>query len=131
MTREKAKLVLDSLSTWVGQERLITDEIVEAIKALSKPSLPSNLDDYARDASLTTAQQIQAYTNEPMTEYGFNLIREMLEEAIHRGAKWMAGQGETVDGFISIKGKRSLISVLSHLNDFKYGDKVIVQIRKK
>ena len=44
MTQKEAKLVLDSLSTWVGQERLITEEIVEAIKVLSKPELPSNLD---------------------------------------------------------------------------------------
>lgn len=45
MTREEAILVLDSLSTWLGYERLITEEIVEAIKILSQSFPPSNLDD--------------------------------------------------------------------------------------
>lgn len=136
MTREEAYAQYEHevalFEQWGQQNTTSFEEWIE-IKGISitEPSLPSNLGDYARDSSLATAHQIEAYTNEPMTEYGFNLIREMLEEAIHRGAEWMAEQGETVDGFISIKGKRSLISVLSHLNDFKYGDKVIVQIRKK
>lgn len=34
MTINKAILVLDSLSTWKGQKRLITDEIVEAINTI-------------------------------------------------------------------------------------------------
>lgn len=47
------------------------------------------------------------------------------------GAEWMAGQEKTVKGYVSIRGKRSLIVVLDRLEKFKFGDEVIVQIRKK
>ena len=47
------------------------------------------------------------------------------------GAEWMAGQGEVFDGFMSVKGKRSLIAIKGSSQNFKYGDNVIVQIRKK
>ena len=43
----------------------------------------------------------------------------------------MAGQGETFNGFMSISGKRSLIAIKGSSQNFKFGEDVIVQIRKK
>jgi hypothetical protein len=43
MTTERAILVLDSLSTWLGYERPITEEIVEAIKRELYMSCPSKM----------------------------------------------------------------------------------------
>ena len=118
MTRDKAILVLNSLSTWLGYERPITEEIVEAIKTISKPYLPSNIDEAAR------------YYEEhcgPATDSD----NEECRKAFKAGAAWMAGQGEVFDGFISIKGKRSLIVIEGSSQNSKYGDNIIVQIRKK
>lgn len=58
-------------------------------------------------------------------------VKTDMEIAFRAGVDWMARQGKIVDGYISIRGKRSLIAVVDRLEEFKYGDKVIVQIRKK
>ena len=91
------------------------------------PSLPSDLDEAA-----------EKYGNEkhPMTTTGAN-------ESAHDfkvGAKWMMGQGETIEGNIEGNWRNQedtpyeiyLISdYLPKDTEFKFGDEVIVQIRKK
>ena len=52
-------------------------------------------------------------------------------DAIKYGAKWMAWQGETFNGFMSVSGKRSIIAIEGSSQNFKFGENVIVQIRKK
>ena len=137
MTREEAKLVLDSLTTWVGQERLITDEIVEAIRTLSKSSLPSNLDEAAEENS----KGYYCSALETLNEMGICDGCENVKLAFKAGAEWMAGQGQTKEGiatkdyFVNFGDDTSVdldpsmtLNPAFNIND---GDKVIVQIRKK
>jgi len=77
MTNEEAILVLDSLSTWLGSERPITEEIVEAIKTLSHPSIPSNIDEAAEEYSLDV--KAKPYEN-------------LVKEAFKHGAAWRDSQ---------------------------------------
>lgn len=119
MTQEEAKLVLDSLSTWVGQERLITDEIVEAIRTLSQPSLPSNLDEAANDG-----WALYEYRESPKGLYSNCYI-----DGFKAGAEWMAGQGYTKEGIARPDDCEVWVNFTS--TDIKDGDEVIVQIRKK
>jgi len=127
MTRDKAILVLNSLSTWLGYERPITEEIVEAIKTISKHYLPSNLDEAAEDMLDDAAYDwvMGNFGNPKESLFDFDC------KCFKAGAEWMAGQGEVFDGFISIKGKRSLIVIEGSSQNSKYGDNIIVQIRKK
>lgn len=82
----------------------------------SKPSLPSNLDEAARKYELSIGSQDYCFLD--------------IEDAFKAGAEWMAGQGETFNGYVSMKGKRSLIAIEGK-SEYKFGDEVIVQIRKK
>ena len=117
MTREFAKLVLSSLATWEGQERMITAEQVEAIKVLSQePFLPSNIDEVAWEYFLKT--------------YGIDniAISEDIKRAVKFGAKWMAEQGYTQEGIAHLDDHEVWVDIKN--TDIKDGDKVIVQIRR-
>ena len=81
------------------------------------PKLPDNLDEAAKKYAKTQDNNF--------------LKPEIVCQIFKSGAKWMAEQGETHEAFISVKGKRTLLSVLARLSNFKFGDKVIIQIRKK
>lgn len=126
MTREKAILILDSLSTWLGYERPITEEIVEAIKTLSQPSLSSNIDDVA----------VQAHIR--MEESGEDMT---FLNTFKAGAEWIAEQGVTKEGVVFDNNEfikftdGTFIDLMPDQNvksfDFQNDDKVIVQIRKK
>lgn len=125
MTIEKAKLVLDSLTTWVGQERLITDEIVEAIKMLSQPSLPSNLDEVAEELypNPDVKRGTSVFANDEWREV------KKLKDAFKAGAEWMTGQGYTREGVARPDDDEIWVNLKN--TDIKDGDKVVVQIRKK
>lgn len=86
----------------------------------SKPELPSNLDEAANDG-----WAVYEYRESPRGLYSTCYV-----DGFKAGAEWMAGQGETFNGYISMKGKRSLIAIEGK-SEYKFGDKVIVQIRKK
>lgn len=87
MTKEEAVQYLEDYRKMYAD--IAPERFLEALDILlSNPSVPSDLDAYAREAAIETTRQMQGYTSEPMTEYGFDLIRELLEEAIHRGADW-------------------------------------------
>ena len=88
----------------------------------SQPSLPSNLDEAAEEYGRDT------FINECM-ENGVCDGHD-LSDAFKAGAEWMAEHGETFNGYVSMKGKRSLIAIEGK-SEYKFGDKVIVQIRKK
>ncbi len=126
MTKEEAILVLDSLSTWFGYERPITEEIVEAIKTLSKPLLPFNL----FQAKLAFSER--RFPDEKMAP-----LRRAARIGYEAGAEWMAEQGETFEGvirdngFIDFDEYGSSMMIPSNVSCFNNGDKVIIQIRKK
>ena len=86
-----------------------------------QPELPSNLDEAAEDS-----WAVYEYRESPKGLYSTCYV-----DGFKAGAEWMAGQGETFNGYISMKGKRSLIAIEGKSDIHKFGDKVIVQIRKK
>ena len=87
MTREFAKLVLDSLATWEGRERMITAEQVEAIKVLSQEhSLPEDLEEAAekyKNSHLARAYWLEGELIEEATP---------LDIAFKAGAMWREAQ---------------------------------------
>ena len=85
----------------------------------SKLDLPSNLDEAAENYAPDFSNDIPS-----------KAAVDSMREAFKAGAEWMAGQGETFNGYISMKGKRSLIAIEGK-SEYKFGDKVIVQIRKR
>ena len=123
MTREFAKLVLSSLATWEGQERMITAEQVEAIKVLSQEtSLPSNLN----EAAMQFAQRAYSPFDDP---YEVSKAFENDVNCFKAGAKWMAKQGYTQEGIARPDDDEIWVNIKD--TDIKDGDEVIVQIRKK
>ena len=100
MTKEHAILVLDSLSTWLGHERPITEEIVEAIKTLSHHSLHSNLDKAAKEYAKTTFKK--PHSDNPDEEV--TIIEPDKYAGFIAGAKWMRDQmmNEAVEGWVAV-----------------------------
>ena len=108
-----------------GIRKLLRGEELTGGERLEKlqPPLQSALDD--------AAQKVEDYYDVG-EEHGYLCChRGDIKDAFKAGAEWMAGQGEVFDGFISIKGKRSLIVIEGSSQNSKYGDNIIVQIRKK
>lgn len=126
MTKEEAIKVL-SESIHDGS-KVPWDKIVEAvhlsIEALSQPSLPSNLDEAAKDS-----WAVYEYRESPKGLYSTCYV-----DGFKAGAKLMAGQGVTKEAVIGMATEEIFINVsqqtLNELDLFP-GDKVIVQIRKK
>lgn len=133
MTREEAILVLDSLSTWLGHERFITEEIVEAIKTLSKSLLPSNLDEAAHSYS---------ESEEPLYSPGHrfywdsdSLFGKQIETTFKAGAKWQKEQmmKEAVECIVEDWNLEPHPEITIPLNpeEFSNGDKVRIIIVKE
>ena len=92
---------------------------VEAIEAISQPSLPSNLDE-AAEKNFETMEVLEHE----------NIFEETHRKIFKAGAEWMAGQGETIEGYIAGTNKVAAIRAIPRKEHNK-GDKVVVQIRKK
>ena len=132
MTKKEALNTLMKMRAWRawGKEQIEeerpempeqkeVDEAFDVCIKLLQFSLPSNLNEAAENR---------------VTEDGrFEItpFEKMRIEDIRFGAEWMAEQGETFNGYISMKGKRSLIAIEGKSDMYKFGDKIVVQIRKK
>ncbi len=128
MTREKSILILDSLSTWLGYERPITEEIVEAIKTLSQSSLPTNLDE--------VAQKVEDYYDVG-EEHGYLCChRGDIKDAFKAGVEWQKEQmlKDAVEGTVmdfSSNQPRPQVDVLLDPHKYHTGDKVRIIIVKE
>ena len=93
-----------------------------AIMALSKPSIPSNLDE-AAEKNFETMEVLEHE----------NIFEETHHKIFKAGVEWMAGQGETQEHFVigSIADSPCGPAVVCYTEEFEVGDNVIVQIRKK
>lgn len=90
---------------------------------VSKPSLPSNIDE--------AAQKVEDYYDVG-EEHGYLYChRGDIKDVFKAGAECMAGQGETIEKHIFKDDKG--VGILMYLDEkfYNQGDKVIVQIRKK
>lgn len=120
MTKEEVIKILQNIYFEAPE---IKEALQIAIETLSRPSLPSGLDETAEEYALDVKAKPFA-----------NLVKE----AFKGGAKWMAGQGYSQEEIVEDKsievgyGVLPGISPIINLPDsFKPGDKVIVQVRKK
>ena len=137
MTKEETlsyiKAYLDG-DTVVGNIIPLRNVLESAIKYLSEPSLPSNLDE--------AAQKVEDYYDVG-EEHGYLYChRGDIKDAFKAGAEWMAGQGATCNGEIrmdfsdpdDIYARRLSADYWSELGPalmkVEPGD-VLIQIRKK
>lgn len=122
MTKEETfayiKAYLDG-DTAVGNIIPLRSVLESAIKYLSEPSLPSNLDEAAEKYERSIGSQDYCYLD--------------VEDAFKAGAEWVAGQGQTfeahVDNGCAIASGVKLPFVL--WNTYEDGDVLKVQIQKK
>ena len=122
MTKEEAIKVLSESIHYDSKVPLgkIVEAVRLSIEALSKPPLPSNLDEAAENHMLS------------ITTLAFDERDVIL--SFKAGAEWMAGQGESHETEIvsRVTGNGLLPAVTCLVNkSYKEGDKVVVQIRKK
>ena len=127
MTKEEAvKILSESIHDC---SKVSWDKIVEAvhlsIEALSRPPLPSNLDEASEEFATTSFKD------------GRHIIDADRMFGFKAGAEWMAGQGGTIecaidwyDGPIPDCSEEQLFSAIEKA-ELEVGDKVIIQIRKK
>lgn len=135
MTKEKAIKTLQEIvdGNWDGQS---VEAIQYAINALSQPSLPSNLDEaaekYANKEYPDEASCGQWGTGDYEPPVDMEYPREVAKDSFKAGAEWMAGQGASYQAVISAD-KTIPVLPMKDVSDMglDYGDKVIVQIRKK
>ena len=103
-------------------DRLVGKRVQHLIELVRKyqPSLHSNLDEAAEDS-----WAVYEYRESPRGLYSTCYV-----DGFKAGAEWMAGQGETVEGYIA--GINEVAAILAiPRKEHNKGDKVVVQIRKK
>lgn len=121
-----------SLNVRLGYPRVMdeTDKFIyNAFKAGATwrdsqiPKLPSNLDEAAEDG-----WAVYEYRESPKGLYSTCYI-----DGFKDGAEWVSGQGENIEGEVVKDINNNLVVKAKGLSmkEVKFGDKVIVQIRKK
>ena len=106
----------------------ISDVLDEIQKELSQPPPPSNLDEAAEEWRKRNNKGI-ALCADKKSHYLVDGI-----DAFKAGAEWMAEQGVTKDGLVAAYDNgclRVYTTILDKEDGIKFGDKVVVQIRKK
>ena len=133
MTQEEARLTLQDSLGYLSQEHpRILEALRVAIKALSQPTLPSNLDEAAHSYAWEKQEHHIDFDGDEYLDYGPRY------DAFKAGAEWMAGQGVTVGGKVimdfseptDIINRRLIAKLGDALLKIEPGE-VIVQIRKK
>lgn len=125
MTKEEKDIIFNQLSELEERHPAFAEnvrdnayceaiaDVKRIIDGIKEPSLPSNLDVAAWKFSMLNP------------DYQMNRL-----ESFKAGAEWMAGQGETVEGYIA--GINEVAAILAiPRKEHNKGDKVVVQIRKK
>ena len=124
--------VIETLERFVlGAKPCSQKEIVDACASAyrmlkEQPSLPSNLDEAAEDMLDDAAYDwvMGNFGNPKESLFDFDC------RCFKAGAEWMAGQGETIEGYIA--GVNNVAAILAiPRKEHNKGDKVVVQFRKK
>ena len=117
--------------------------LIELVQNYYQPSLPSNLDVAAEKKARDIFESLEKHD---IGEEKNRVLLGLLELGAlaltfsHFGAEWMAGQGITVEGDIEGNWRNQedapyeiyvTSDCLPKDTEFKFGDKVVVQIRKK
>ena len=137
MTKEEIvqniKTRISTIESYRPEEYALNKGILFELKDLlsmiekEQPSLPLDLDEVAREYG----------HEEPILPEGYNdgdipLYERWTADAFKAGAEWMAGQGVSYEDTIS-SDKTIPVLPMKDVSDMglDYGDRVIVQIRKK
>lgn len=87
--------------------------------------------------SLLLEESAEKFSDEDaahMWDYEGKTESDIVKAAYIAGGKkaerFLARQKNAVDAYVSLRGKRSLIAVCDNLKDFKFGEKITVQINK-
>lgn len=136
MTKEQAIQELCSISVPSGDFALITENTIEAlhmaIDALREPSLHEGLDEAAGDYAIEVVPD--NFIPDEGNGYKAAYTLPDIKAAFKAGAEWMAGQGVTKNGLVAAYDNgylRVYTTILDNEDGIKFGDKVIIQIRKK
>lgn len=128
MTKEEAieNIKLIRFNAAITNANSFKEALDMAIKALSQPSLPSDLEE-AADAHIRR-----------VANAGRDWTTQDIAEAFKAGAEWTAGLGVNADFWVcKLRGRAWLTPIDEKrfmqdvFGNFAVGDKVIVQIRKK
>lgn len=137
MKKEECIALLDRYANYngVGIPNLegCKEAMLKAVELLSRPSLPSNLDE--------AAEEYAAYNSQRWFEGGdIYYDRSKIMNAFIAGAEWMAAQGESIESTVVTTQDEDTCRPYLALQNFGYmpapitckeSDEVIVQIRKK
>lgn len=141
MTREELNYIKDAFSQiiddiagnpdWYEAARAVASDLGTLERKLEEKISPppSNLDEAAEENS----KNYYCSSLETCNETGICDGCENVKLAFKAGAEWMAGQGETVEGEImcAVAHPHENKVVARVYGDYKFGDKVVVQIIKK
>ena len=139
MTKEEALKVLIKMRTWrrwnkeqkeeerpeMPEQKEVDEAFDVCIEMLSKPSLPSDLDEVVEKSS-------QKRYSPVLNGSGNDICypkRSVFKQGFKAGAEWMAGQGYVKEGIARPDDCEIWVNMTNV--DIKDGDEVIVQIRKK
>ena len=131
MTKEEIIKILEGYMG--GKIEPESTELYHAIEFIvdileSQPSLPSNLDDAAGDYGIEVVPD--RFVPDKGDGYKAAYTLSDINAAFKAGAEWMAGQGETIEGYIA--GVNDVAAILAiPRKEHNKGDKIVVQIRKK
>lgn len=92
-----------------------------AIDALREPSLPEGLEEAAKAFAKKNTMYFPDIT----------LLRVGQKDAFEAGVKWQASQGHTINAVVNVNGFYQLFIQPDGEFPFEYGDKLVVQIRKR
>ena len=96
-------------------------DVKRIIERINETSIPSNLDEAAEKSAEKVCGVLLA-------------DRFPFIQGFKSGAEWMAGQGVTKDGLVAAYDNgclRVYTTILDKEDGIKFGDRVVVQIRKK
>lgn len=111
MTNEEARLALQDNFGYLSNEHpRIVEALKVALEVLSKPELPSNLD----EAAIKRMRESDMY----LSDATIAEIGDVLLKMAHFGAEWMAGQfqkieGDLVDWYSTSDGKEYCCGIMA------------------
>lgn len=129
MTKEEAIKYLKQLYpnggyTWLDEQRM--EAITMAVEALSKPSLPSGVDEAAEE------YVDKWYSIHGLDRESYPIDVEVSKADFYAGVKWASEQGETAEvGYWNQRGLSIKLDKPLEKLGFEEGDKVTILINKK
>lgn len=125
-------LMLASKEFWEELDKACEQDFIDMVSK-EQPSLPSNLDEAAEEYYDEMWDKLGGKAMVVNYEHDIWYPSSVIETVFKAGAEWMAGQGETIDGEVvkDINNNLAITAKGFSGKEAVFGDKVIVQIRKK